>query len=69
MLAISILPLKSKENYLFEKNKEIQPPEIGVILQKAHCLLYLHNGLPTEVEADDHQFLSISLEPSLQPCQ
>jgi hypothetical protein len=24
MLAISILPLKSKENYLFEKNKKIQ---------------------------------------------
>ena len=65
MLAISILPLKSKENRLFEKDKIFKPPEIGVVLQRAHCLLYLYDGPRTEVEADDHQFSSISLGPSL----
>jgi hypothetical protein len=69
MLAISFLPLKSNENHPFEKDNFFKPPEIGVVLQKVHCLLCLYDGPRTEVEADDHQFSSISLEPSLQSCQ
>jgi hypothetical protein len=49
MLVISILPLKSKENHLFEKDNFFKPPEIGVVLQKAHCLLYSRDGSRTEV--------------------
>jgi hypothetical protein len=68
-MAISFLPLKSNENHMFEKDNFFKPLEIGIVLQKAHCLLYLYDGPRTEVEADDHQFSPISLEPSLQSCQ